>query len=152
GARATPRWGTNITTNAGGGSPTTTLGDGTVVFRVDFDEPATNPPAGVPPPGQWLSSNEGQGGTGDSGGGLWTLDGSAWELSGVMVAIGRPSTPSTPPALSSVFGDVTYSANIASYRDSIIAIMIPEPSSALYLAVSMLLAGGRRPRRIQVKR
>lgn len=76
---------------------------------------------------------EAMGSSGDSGGGVFYKNGSTWELSGMMSAIG---TLSGQPSNTSVFSDVTYAADLSVYRSDIMAI-IPEPSdSALWLGIA----------------
>lgn len=134
-SRIGPRWGHNITEDTDGGTPgdqpTTTLGDGTVVFRVDFDRPGA---------GEWLSSQEGHAASGDSGGAVWSLNGGIWELTGIMLAVARYTSP-PPPDDTALFGEATFSANIADYRDDILAIInpVPEPSVPFLLAIASAL-------------
>lgn len=82
---------------------------------------------------------EAMGSSGDSGGGIFYKNGSTWELSGMMSAIG---TLDGQPSNTSVFSNVTYAADLSVYRNSIVAI-IPEPSDvALWMgmaAFSLLL-------------
>lgn len=76
---------------------------------------------------------------GDSGGAVFTKNGSAWELGGVMIAVGgysgQPTAGETP-----VYGNLTYSADISSYASQIMSI-IPEPSTYALLVFSMLGVG-----------
>ena len=122
------RWGTNNITAFSGGSTTDVLNNTfgkTTIFKTNFND----------------STDEAQAGGGDSGGGVFWKVGSNWVLGGIMVSTGIFSGQ---PASTSVFGDETYSANVATYRSQIISI-IPEPSSALLvLAGAGLLARRRR--------
>ena len=76
---------------------------------------------------------------GDSGGAVFTKNGSAWELGGVMIAVGgfngQPSAGETP-----IYGNATYSADISSYALQIMSI-IPEPSTYALLVLSVLGVG-----------
>ncbi len=75
-------------------------------------------------------SGEAQGATYDSGGGVFVGTTNSWQLAGIMLTVG---TYSGQPASTSVFGDETYMADLATYRDQIIQ-TIPEPSTAILLA------------------
>jgi len=106
------RWGTNsITSNA------IWVSDGSLdirSFATTFDLAA--------------GSNESQPVLGDSGGAVFSKNGSSWLLSGLIFAVGgysgQPSAATTP-----VYGNVAYAANIATYAPQIMAV-IPEPPSA----------------------
>ncbi len=83
-------------------------------------------------------SGSAQATVGDSGGGVFVFRNGAWELAGIM---GLVSTTSNQPASTSIYGGMTYSADIATYRTQILNIMnttapIPEPGvlSLLWLA------------------
>ena len=98
------RWGTNEVAGSG------TLG-GDAAFATTFDAGAT--------------PHEAQGQYGDSGGPVFAKNGQGeWELAGIMFTIdvyeGQPS--------SALYGNVTYSIDLASYRDQIIATVRPECS------------------------
>lgn len=72
-------------------------------------------------------ADEAQGSLGDSGGALFYKNGLQWELAGIMVAIG---TFEGQVANTSVFGNVTISADLSQYRDQIYEITgIPEPAT-----------------------
>ena len=99
------------------------------------------------------AAEQAQGASGDSGGGVFTYNPStsSWELTGLMLAIG---TYDNQPGGTAVFGNVTYIADLASYRDSIFTTIpnpaaIPEPASyAAFAGVgALLLAFKRRGRR-----
>lgn len=128
----TIRWGNNVTANASsvGGTPgpTVTVDAGFGAVRsvlTDFDN----------------VFGEGQAAGGDSGGALFDSTGT---LVGMMHAIG---TLAGQPAETAIFGNVTYAADLASYRSQIVA-YVPEPSSAALLGVALCaLAARRRGRR-----
>ncbi len=110
----------------------------TIGFATDFDQPG---------PSQWLTSNEGQGANGDSGGGTFFYTGSEWQLTGIFTAI---ATLSGQVGSSAGFGNLTFTTNISSYSQGIAtalngAVLVPEPSSlGLGLVSSILLLGRRR--------
>jgi hypothetical protein len=120
------RWGTNVTIRAisppGPASPTTTVSVGgrpTVSFRTEFETPVA---------GDWLTSNEAQAVRGDSGGAAFDFDGN---LRGIVVAVSGTN------AEWAVFGERTWFADIATYKDTIdTAIgytLVPEPSTTALL-------------------
>jgi hypothetical protein len=122
------RWGTNSTIRAnsppGAPVPTATFnieGRPTVSFLTEFDKPVT---------GEWLTTSEAQAVRGDSGGAAFDFDGS---LRGVIVAVGGSS------AELAVFGDLTFFADVATYKNDIDnAIgytLVPEPSTTALLFV-----------------
>ena len=114
------RWGDNQVT---GNSNTSILG--TDEMTITFDQVG--------------ETFEAMGSSGDSGGGVFYKNGSTWELSGMMSAIG---TVTGQPSNTSVFGNVTYAADLSVYRNDIVA-LIPEPSHGAswmgVAAVSLLL-------------
>lgn len=122
------RWGTNNITAFGGGSTTAVVDDGMGIittFKTNFSN----------------FTDEAQAGGGDSGGGVFWKEGGNWVLGGIMLTT---AAYSGQPSGTSVYGDETYSANVATYRSQITSI-IPEPSSALLaLAGAGLLARRRR--------
>ena len=73
-------------------------------------------------PGPSQASNDGQAASGDSGGGVFQLTSSGWQLVGIMVAI----TQNQPPN-AAVYGDLTFSVDAAAYRSQIIAILASTP-------------------------
>ena len=84
-------------------------------------------------------SDEAQAAYGDSGGAVFRKNGSSWELNGLMFSVGGYSGQPDPGA-NSIYGNVTYSADISAYGAQIMSI-IPEPSVSALLALA-LLAGG----------
>jgi hypothetical protein len=80
-----------------------------------------------------------QAATGDSGGGVFLLDGSTVKLAGIM---GLVTNFSGQPSGTSVYGNQTYSADISVYRDSILAIVssspVPEPASVALVGLGMI--------------
>ena len=121
GSGSTKRWGKNrvenipltaITNNLGGGDYR-----GIKVITTDFDE------SGVTRSSYGAVTDEFQAAPGDSGGGLFYKNGSAWELAGIFTTIGRFQNQANNSA---VFGNVTYAANLSLYRANILAV-VPEP-------------------------
>lgn len=95
-------------------------------------------------------SNQAQAAYGDSGGAVFHKNGSAWELSGLMLTVGGYSGQPDPGA-TSVFGNATYAADLSFYRSEIMVI-VPEPSAMAMLAgaVGTLAARAVRRRRVLV--
>ena len=90
-------------------------------------------------------SSEAQAVYGDSGGGVFAKSGGTWQLAGLILDVagysGQPDPGSTP-----VYGNVTYSADLAFYEPQIMAI-VPEPAVLLPAGVVALVAAlscGRR--------
>jgi hypothetical protein len=117
----TKRWGQNSTDGA------SWVDDGygtSYVFSTTFDANG--------------GANEAQGAVYDSGGGVFFKDGSTWELAGLMLTIDE--APGQPLA-SAVYGNATYTADLALYHDQITAIMaIPEPAGIALAGVAALCA------------
>ncbi|MCE5278412.1 MAG: serine protease [Planctomycetaceae bacterium] len=91
------------------------------------------------------SANEFQGIAGDSGGALFWKNGSDWELAGIVLSVG---TFSGQPGSTAVYGNVTYMADLALYRDQILAITaVPEPATLTLLATAAAAILLRRHRR-----
>jgi hypothetical protein len=82
-------------------------------------------------------SGEAQGATYDSGGGVFIGTTNSWQLAGIMLTVG---TYSGQPAGTSVFGDETYMADLATYRDQI-GQTIPEPSTGILLVGVSIIFG-----------
>lgn len=72
-------------------------------------------------------SNEAQAAYGDSGGAVFLKNGSAWELSGIMLTVAGYSGQPDPGA-NAIYGNVTYAADLSFYRSQIVTI-VPEPSA-----------------------
>ncbi len=142
------RWGTNVVQDNNLG-----LLSGTTTFSTIFND-TSNP-------------NEASASLGDSGGGVFIKNGSLWELTGIMLAVGvwdgtggagygdsfvgQPSNTSLYQVVDTGFpdaGSATFSAELSNYRSAIMA-AIPEPSvNALVLlsllAVIIIRRGARR--------
>ena len=127
-ATSTMRWGTNTITNANFWV-TVDVGEDRDVrsFATTFDALLG------------LGPDEAQAVLGDSGGAVFQKNGSSWELSGVMFTVaGFSNQPS--PAITPVFGNETFSADLSYYAPQIMSI-IPEPSTYALLAVSAAALG-----------
>jgi hypothetical protein len=130
------RWGTNDVE-----SVNLNLNDGfgdTRSFISNFDDDLPGRP------------DEAQAMVGDSGGAVFHRNVTQWELSGVMYTVGTPGNPShfdNPPADTAVFGQhFTAMADLSFYRSQMLAIMVPEPSAALFLTIGFAFTRGRRRR------
>ncbi len=108
---------------------------GTIENPIDVVSFATQFNSG---PGTYVE--EGQAVTGDSGGGVFSLNGTSWELSGMMYAVG---THEKQPNNTAVVGNATYIADLSAYRSQILTI-IPEPSTAVLALAGMLVLARRR--------
>jgi hypothetical protein len=120
------RWGENLVNDD---NFTASIGHGDVIsFSTRFD------PIGLP--------HEAQAVSGDSGGAVFSYNGSTWELSGMMYAV---STYETQPggADTAVFGMETAIADLSYYRSQILTI-IPEPSTAVLAMLGGLVLIRRR--------
>lgn len=93
-------------------------------------------------------THEAQAVAGDSGGAALVFDGVSWKLGGMMAAV---STFDNQPGGSqtAVPGNVTHIADLSFYYDGIMAV-IPEPSSAILLALAGVTLSLRRQRSIPV--
>lgn len=131
GSNRTKRWGKNVVTQVGVDSAMS--GMVTRAFQTEFDQ------SGI--------TNEAQGVSGDSGGGVFIKRSGQWELVGVMFTIlvfdGQPWESTA------VFGTATLSVDVAHYRSQILAIMNPPPQipalplPALWLGAAALLGCAR---------
>jgi hypothetical protein len=125
------RWGTNAVES--GLLSVTTSGGTTRTFKMDFDR----------------VSGEGMATGGDSGGGVFVKRLGSWELAGVMLATSPNASQQGQPAGTAVYGNDIYSADIATYRDEIVATMasVPEPGVSVLLLSSACLISRRRSSR-----
>ena len=84
-------------------------------------------------------SNEAQAAYGDSGGPVFHKNGSAWELSGMILTVdgfsGQPD-----PGANAIYGNKTYAADLSFYRSQIVTI-VPEPSVAALAATALAALG-----------
>jgi len=117
------RWGTN-TVDASGIWVADGFGD-VNMLATDFSD------SGSP-------SNEAQAAYGDSGGGVFRKNGSAWELSGTILAVAGYSGQADPGG-TPVYGNVMYAADLSFYQSQIVTI-VPEPSATAMLAAAGALA------------
>jgi hypothetical protein len=120
------RWGENVVNDD---NFTANAGHGDVIsFSTQFDA------VGL--------THEAQGVPGDSGGAVFSFNGSSWELSGMMHAVS--SYENQPGGVdTAVFGVETAIADLSYYRTQILTI-IPEPSSALLTMLGGLVLFRRR--------
>jgi hypothetical protein len=118
------RWGTNLADG-------TTNINSTSMIQTTFTESGT--------------ANEAQAAVGDSGGGVFVpMDNGSYQLAGIMDLVG---TFSGQPGNTAVFGNVTYSIDIATYQEQIIAVTgVPEPSVWMLslTGLGVLIATARR--------
>ena len=118
-------WGNNKVNLAG--VSTINIGYGNLTaFNMDFTSPGTLGPSGQ-------TSDEAQVAPGDSGGGLFINNGSVWQLAGILDA--EQLQPSQP-ASTSAYGDKTYAADIATYRNEIFAVLSSGPVPPLTITRS----------------
>lgn len=100
------RWGTNVVAGTGG----------TVAYTQAFYTSFTDTDG---------TTDEAQGANGDSGGPVFVENGSVWEVAGVMLAVAEYDGQ---PADLALYGNLTYAADLAAYRDQIIALTRPQCS------------------------
>ena len=121
GSGSTKRWGKNRVENIPLTTIVNNLGGGDTrdvkVITTDFDA------SGAASGDYGAVTDEFQASPGDSGGGLFYKNGSAWELAGIFTTIGRYQNQVNNTA---IFGNETYAANLSLYRDNILAV-VPEP-------------------------
>jgi hypothetical protein len=89
-----------------------------------------------------------QAAVGDSGGAMFSYNGSSWELAGILSAV---ATFEGQPAGTAMVGNLTFGVNIANYRSAILT-AIPEPADfAVWIsaAAGAFVAWRRRRRRHQ---
>jgi hypothetical protein len=114
------RWGTNEV-----GSTAVWINDGygdVFMLGTSFDD------GGSP-------STEAQAAYGDSGGAIFRKNGSAWELSGLILTVeGYSGQPD--PGANAIYGNLTYAADLSFYRSQIVA-LVPEPSAQVLLAAAV---------------
>jgi hypothetical protein len=107
GAGSAMRWGTNRISGSG---ENVTIGFRVSrALRTDFTQ---SPPSQV-------TAHESQAANGDSGGGLFVVDGGAWKLAGILFAVGGFMGQ---PANTSLYGNVTFAVDLAYYRAAILAL------------------------------
>jgi hypothetical protein len=99
-----PRWGTNRVS-----------GSGSTFNTFAFSTTFTSAPAG--------ETHETSGANGDSGGAAFIKSGGVWYLAGVLYAIG--AYEGQPPS-TSLYGNVTWSADLSQYREQLIELTRPE--------------------------
>jgi hypothetical protein len=104
-------WGNNKV--ASGGTSVVNAGYGDVTaFHTVFDS-------------SQQTSDEAQASGGDSGGGVFQKSGSTWQMVGMLDAIAQITTNRPPDT--ALYGDVTYCANIATYRAQIVSFIAATP-------------------------
>lgn len=113
----TKRWGTNLVSSRRTTVGHSASGDYTRAIPLSFDR--IDDPLGT--------HHEATAGKGDSGGALFALADAlrpeeGWVLAGILFSVG--TTPHQPPR-SSLYGALTYAADIATYRDQIMDIVYP---------------------------
>jgi hypothetical protein len=92
-----------------------------------------------------VSADESQAANGDSGGAVFAFDGSEWALAGILYAIGGYDGQ---PEEASLYGQLTYAADLSVYEDEIHEIVAtPEPSGGLGAGAILLLILQRRRQR-----
>jgi len=117
------RWGRNIVTATD--LDIVTGGSTTRSFEVSFDLSG-----GV--------TDEAQAVPGDSGGAVFMKRSGQWQLAGTLFAI---ATFQSQPSDTAVFGQTTEAADVAFYRDEILAVITPPRIPALPLPAAFTLAG-----------
>jgi len=117
-ANAGKGWGNNRLSPSGVGTAVTSVGSTyftNQAFMTDFSS-SLDPTR---------TSDEAQGASGDSGGGVFYQNGSVWELAGWIVAI--DNTLTNRPPNTAAYEDLTFAVDIATYRDQIVSILEATP-------------------------
>ena len=109
----------------------------TDLFFSRFDDPGS---------GNYLDATEATFSVGDSGGAAFRLNGGNWELAGLNLYVDQDPAHVAQPGASAGFGDAAFYANLATYRNDIIAAMVPEPSAAFLLLGFGLMMSAKRHR------
>jgi hypothetical protein len=110
-----------------GGVSSVNIGYGNLsAFSMDFTSPGTLGPNSQ-------TSDEAQVAPGDSGGAVFAKAGSVWQLAGVIDAEG---TQVNQAASTSVYGDSTYAADVATYKNQINAVLSSGPVPPLTITRS----------------
>ncbi len=73
-------------------------------------------------------THEAQGAHGDSGGAVFVKNGADWELAGIMIAIGGFGCQ---PAETTLYGNVTWAADLSVYRSQLISMTRPQCSDEI---------------------
>ena len=90
----------------------------------EFDYREGNSDRTVMADGEFISDFEAQAVVNDSGGPLFVKNNGGWELAGMAVAVeGYPRHPNI--IRNAVFGSITYHADLATYRDQIVEVVVP---------------------------
>ncbi len=92
-----------------------------LITEFDFDDGNTD--RSVTHDGDFMTPYESQAVLNDSGGGLFFKNGDAWELLGMAVAVERVDggLRNPEPARAAVFGNLTFYADLVTYRDQIVS-------------------------------
>ena len=133
GSGTTKRWGKNRVENLPITSIASNLGGGDLrdvkAITTDFDESGNN--YGF----YGAVTDEFQASPGDSGGGLFYKNGSAWELTGIFTTI---ELYLRQPNNTVMFGTDTHAADLSFYRDNILAVIPESKSIGLVMGVFAL--------------
>jgi hypothetical protein len=145
GSASLMRWGTNFsiplpTQYGGAGEATATFvaaGYTTNLFYSSFDDP------GSP---NYLTTTEAHLASGDSGGGVFALNGGNWELVGwnAYVDIDSVNTTNGQPGSTSGFGNYAFYGNLPDVKPLLQAAMVPEPSGMMLSSMAGMFLLRRR--------